>query len=135
MIKKRPVTKKFEVKDEELEKSIEDLEMSVKMSKVYAPVHTLSYSEEVVKVESKDEEEVTTITTSMTTLPEIKESIHDRYRKYINMVNNGYLRDLSYEDAMVMLRWMERKINHNIPMNYSCGNCMFDLVKMFKNME
>jgi hypothetical protein len=62
-------------------------------------------------------------------------TIHDRFRKYILQVSSGYLRDLSYADAMVMLRWMENKTGHTIPINYSCGNCVMDLVKMFSRLE
>lgn len=63
------------------------------------------------------------------------ETIHDKYRKHINTANSGYLTGLDYSSAMEMLRWMESKTNRTIPINFSCGVCMIDMVKMFANME
>ena len=62
-------------------------------------------------------------------------SLHDKYRKYINMVKEGYLRGLSYEQAMEMLRWIEKVTGKGFPINYSCGTCMVDLVKRFAMLE
>ena len=62
-------------------------------------------------------------------------SLHDKYRKYINMTREGYLRGLSYEEAMEMLRWIEKVTGKGFPINYSCGTCMVDLVKRFAMLE
>lgn len=80
-------------------------------------------------------EEITTTTTTLFIVKEIKVNIHDKYRKYIYQVESGYLRGLEYGEAMDILRWMEKKVGHNIPINYSCSSCMIDLVKRFAAME
>lgn len=65
----------------------------------------------------------------------MEEKIHDKYRNFINQHDSGYLNGLSYDIAMEMLRYCENKLRKTIPLNMSCGTCMFDLVGMFKNME
>lgn len=136
--------KVLKITEDELLESIDGMEADKALPRASANgiapnVHTVSYNEDVVKVESKDEDLIDDVVeTTITTIPVPVvpvESIHDKYRRYINMVANGYLRDLSYADAMDMLRWMEKKRNQKIPINYSCNNCMFDLVKMFGSME
>lgn len=62
-------------------------------------------------------------------------SLHDKYRKYIDMTKEGYLRGLTYEEGMEMLRWIEKVTGKGFPINYSCGVCMVDLVKRFAMLE
>lgn len=62
-------------------------------------------------------------------------SKHDKYRKYLDMVNSGYIRDISYEEAMDMLRWCEKRVGRTIPFTFSCGSCLYDLVQLFSRLE
>lgn len=62
-------------------------------------------------------------------------TIHDKYRKHINQVKDGYLRGLDYDQGMEILRWMEKETGHTIPMNFSCGTCLIDLIIRFSNLE
>jgi len=63
------------------------------------------------------------------------ESIHDKYRSFIDQSKSGYLRGFEYPIAMEILRWCENKIGRSIPLNMSCGSCLLDLVKLFTNLE
>lgn len=67
---------------------------------------------------------------------EIKiETIHDKYRKYINQHKSGYVNGLEYGSAIEILRYCESRLNQTIPMNLSCGTCIFDLIKLFSQLE
>lgn len=88
----------------------------------------------VKNVEVKTTTEVTTIFATTTEAPK-EPTIHDKYRHYINMVNGGYLRDITYPESMEILRWVEKKINQQLPIDYSCSSCMFDLVNKFARLE
>lgn len=78
-------------------------------------------------------QEIETVTTGETITKEL--TIFDKYRKYINMANSNYLHDLSYGDAMSMLRYIEKQVGHNISFSMSCPSCVIDLVKMFGRLE
>lgn len=65
----------------------------------------------------------------------MEEKIHDKYRKFINQHNSGYLTGLTYDIAMEMLRYCENKLGKSIPLNMSCGTCVYELVSIFKNLE
>ena len=73
------------------------------------------------------------ITTTSTTIVEL--TIFDKYRKFINSARSGSVVGLQYEDAMVMLRYIEKKINNQYPINMSCGTCLLELVKTFASFE
>lgn len=64
-----------------------------------------------------------------------KSTIHDKYRKHINTVTDGYLRDLKYEEAMEILRYIQDKTGHKLGLNISCTSCMISLIETFKNLE
>ena len=69
-------------------------------------------------------------------IPEPKqETIHDKYRLYINQANSGFLRGCEYPYLMDMLRYVEKKIGHNLGLNMQCPACLIDLVKMFARLE
>ncbi len=59
------------------------------------------------------------------------QTIYDKYDKYINQLNAGYLTGLNYNEAMEILRYCENKMNISIPLNMSCGVCLMDLIKLF----
>lgn len=63
------------------------------------------------------------------------DTIHDKYRKYINQAKSNYLNGIEYSDIMEILRWCERKVGNQIPINVSCSTCVIDLIKMFSNLE
>jgi hypothetical protein len=62
-------------------------------------------------------------------------TIHDKYRKFILQSKSNYLNGIEYSDVMEILRWCEKKINNQIPINVSCSTCVIDLIKMFANFE
>lgn len=64
-----------------------------------------------------------------------EETIFDKYRKYINTVKDGYLRDINYADAMEMLRYIEKNRNIKLGLNMTCAACMIELVGMFSRLE
>lgn len=63
------------------------------------------------------------------------ESIHDKYRKYINQVQSNFLHGLQYGDSIQILRWVEKKTGHSMPLNTNCATCMINLIKLFANLE
>jgi len=71
--------------------------------------------------------------------PEIVNSneitIYDKYDKYIKQLESGYLIGLNHTEAMEILMYCERKMSINIPLNMSCGVCLMDLIKLFKNIK
>ena len=84
--------------------------------------------ETVIQPEIKDE--------IVEIIPEPKqETIHDKYRLYINQANSGFLRGCEYPKLMDMLRYVEKKIGHNLALNMQCPACLIDLVKMFARLE
>lgn len=90
----------------------------------------------VIKKHQDVEEKITIVPEqSIATGPEPVMTIHDKFRVYINQCKGGYLRELSYADSMEILRYCEKKSGKTIPINYGCGSCMMDLVKLFSNYE
>lgn len=81
--------------------------------------------ETIIQPEIKDEE----------TPIVIEPTIHDKYRLYINQANSGFLRGCEYPKLMDMLRYVEKKIGHNLALNMQCPACLIDLVKMFARLE
>lgn len=81
--------------------------------------------ETIIQPEIKDEE----------TPIVIEPTIHDKYRLYINQANSGFLRGCEYPYLMDMLRYIEKKIGHNLALNMQCPACLIDLVKMFARLE
>lgn len=65
----------------------------------------------------------------------VEPTIHDKYRKYIDMAKSGYLRGHSYPEIIEMLRYCEKKLNRQIPINLQCSQCLIDLVMMFARLE
>ena len=122
-------------------KDVDNREIDVKSARVnivYEDEYLRKQFEDFMNIDkvSNDREVKNVIneatTTTSTTL---SISIHDKYRKYLNMYKAGYLRDITYAESMEILRWMESKLNRTIPINYSCGHCMFELIKMFASLE
>lgn len=64
-----------------------------------------------------------------------EQTIHEKYEKYINQVKDGYIKGLPYSDAIEILRFCEKKIGKDIPMNTNCASCMIDLIKLFINLK
>lgn len=62
-------------------------------------------------------------------------NIFDKYRKYINTVKDGYLRNIDYESAMEMLRYIEKRRSIKLGLNMNCASCMIELVSMFSRLE
>lgn len=68
---------------------------------------------------------------------EVKElTIHDKYRHYIDsVVKNNSISKINYDEAKEIHTWICDKINKNMGMNFGCGQCMIDLIRMFANLE
>lgn len=64
-----------------------------------------------------------------------KPTIFDKHRRHINTVKEGYLKKLSYEDAMDMLRYIQKHTGHQLGLNMSCSNCLIELVQIFMRLE
>ena len=65
----------------------------------------------------------------------VKSTIFDKYREYIQQANDGYVRGLKYEQAMEMLRYVEKHTNRKMGLNMNCASCVVDLIKMFSRLE
>lgn len=65
----------------------------------------------------------------------VEQTIYDKYAKYIDQANAGYLVGLSYNDKIEILRYCEKKIGAEIPMNLNCGVCVIDLIKLFVRLK
>lgn len=89
------------------------------------------------KINTTSELTTTTTTelTTTTTTTQKQLTIFDKYRKYINSVKAGYLNGLSYDDAMIILRYIEKTRNVKMPLNMSCASCIFELVRTFASLE
>ena len=101
--------------------------------KVVKPAVEVEIEVKEVKIEDK---------TSNEEPKEIKETpikkeltIFDKHRKHINTVKEGYLKKLSYEEAMDMLRYIQKHTGHQLGLNMSCGNCLIELVQIFMRLE
>lgn len=62
-------------------------------------------------------------------------TIFDKYRKHIDTVKEGYLKKLSYAEAIEMLRYIQKNTNHKLGLNMSCSNCLVELVQIFASLE
>ena len=62
-------------------------------------------------------------------------TIFDKYRKHIDTVKEGYLKNLTYEEAMEMLRYIQKETHHQLGLNMSCSNCLIELVQIFMRLE
>lgn len=62
-------------------------------------------------------------------------TIFDKYREHINRAKDGTVKNLSYSDAMEMLRHIEKLTNRKIGLNMNCAACMMELVEMFVRLE
>lgn len=66
---------------------------------------------------------------------EVITTIYDRYRTLINKANSGYINGVTHPELMEILRYTEKIIGHSIPVNFSCPQCVIDLVKLFGRTE
>lgn len=62
-------------------------------------------------------------------------TIHDKYRKWIIQVDNGYATGLHWDGLMEIIRWCESRLNRQIAINPNCNTCIIDLLKLFKKLE
>ena len=62
-------------------------------------------------------------------------TIFDKHRGHINTVKEGYLKKLSYADAMEILRYVQDKTGHRLGLNMSCASCLMELVQIFTSLE
>ena len=65
----------------------------------------------------------------------VEPTIYDKYEKIINSFKDGVVRDVTYAVGMDILRYCEKQINQQIPMNFSCSTCVYDLIKLFVNLK
>lgn len=62
-------------------------------------------------------------------------TIFDKYRNHIDSAKEGYLRKLSYPEAMEILRYIQDKTGHKLGLSMSCASCLLSLVETFANLE
>ena len=62
-------------------------------------------------------------------------TIFDKYRKHIDTVKEGYLKKITYAEAIDMLRYIQKNTNHKLGLNMSCSNCLIELVQIFSSLE
>lgn len=103
------------------------------MGKTKTTIKAVSQSAEIIEPTI---EVIAPVVEEVIIIPEPKqETIHDKYRLYINQANSGFLRGCEYPYLMEMLRFVESKIGHNLALNMQCPACLIDLVKMFARLE
>ena len=88
-------------------------------------------AKEVVSKENK----VASIGKKIEAMVVVEPSIFDKYRKHINTVKQGYIRDLDYASAMEILRYIQDITGSRIGLNMSCGACMIGLLEMFSRLK
>jgi hypothetical protein len=64
----------------------------------------------------------------------VVDDIYIKYADALKLLDDGIVR-LGYQELMEILRYIERKIGHNIPANFSCSSCVFNLMNQFKNLK
>ena len=96
--------------------------------KVVKPVVEVEIEVKEVKTEDKTSNEKPKVVNE-------KPTIFDKHRKHINTVKEGYLKKLTYEEAMDMLRYIQKHTGHQLGLNMSCGNCLIELVQIFMRLE
>lgn len=62
-------------------------------------------------------------------------TIFDKYRKHIDTAKEGYLKKITYAEAIEMLRYIQKNTNHKLGLNMSCSNCLIELVQIFSSLE
>lgn len=62
-------------------------------------------------------------------------TLFDKYRKHIETAQDGYLRDITYAEAIEIKDFIHKKTGHNIGITMSCGACLVSLVQTFANLE
>jgi hypothetical protein len=60
-------------------------------------------------------------------------TLHEKYAHYITQAKSGYVRGLTYDEALEIHRFIESKIGRDLPFNFSCPNCVLQLLKNFAN--
>lgn len=65
----------------------------------------------------------------------VEPTIFDKHRKHIETVKEGYLKKLTYAEAMEILRYVQDKTGHKLGLNMSCANCLVELVEIFAGLE
>lgn len=59
------------------------------------------------------------------------EDLINRHAKHIASAKSGYIRDVTYEESMEIHRYIEKRLNRNIPLNHSCSTCVLDMYLLF----
>ena len=108
--------------------------------KVVKPAVEVEIEVKEVKTEDKTEDKTSNEKPKVIKEKPVKEkkiepTIFDRYRNHINTVKEGYLKKLTYEEAMDMLRYIQKHTGHQLGLNMSCGNCLIELVQIFMRLE
>lgn len=65
-----------------------------------------------------------------------EETIYDKYRKYIDsvLINNS-LTNITYGEVMEIVNHIEKLLNKPVPVTMSCSICLFNIIKLFANLE
>lgn len=101
--------------------------------KVVKPAVEVEIEVKEVKTEDKTSNEEPKVVKEKPVKKEL--TIFDKHRKHINTVKEGYLKKLTYEEAMDMLRYIQKHTGHQLGLNMSCGNCLIELVQIFMRLE
>ena len=65
----------------------------------------------------------------------VEPTIYDKYADVIKGYDDGVVRGMTYSIGMEILRYCERVIGKEIPMNLNCNTCVYDLIKLFVNLK
>ena len=65
----------------------------------------------------------------------VEETIFSKYRHHIDTAKEGYLKKITYGEAIDMLRYIQKNTNHKLGLNMSCSNCLIELVQIFSSLE
>lgn len=67
--------------------------------------------------------------------PVVQQTIHEKYKKYIDQARSNYITGISYFEMMDMVGYISKKIGRNYPLNASCSSCIIQMIKYFASLK
>jgi len=82
------------------------------------------------------EVEITNVNTEqIVTRGPLYDKIYEDKAFILEQYENACLYSYTHGDLMDILRYIERKVGHSIPLDTSCSSCVMDLLRLFKNFK
>lgn len=57
-------------------------------------------------------------------------TVKEKYMQYCLQSRSNYVTGISQQEIMEILRYCEKKVGHNIPLNSSCNGCLINIIKL-----